>query len=122
MKDDHQNKYSVGKSCGFNTLTDRKNYGRSYSSLLKGDLVAKTQNGIYSATNYTNGSFGSNFVSASIQTSFRTGTYQNGYDSTQQYGSNDPNMHNGMNQQAYAYPATAAAPMIGYPMPTGYSQ
>lgn len=51
-----------------------------------------------------------------------TGTYQNGYDSTQQYGSNVPNMHNGMNQQAYAYPATAAAPMIGYPMPTGYSQ
>lgn len=26
-----------------------------------------------------------------------------------------------VNQQAYAYPATAAAPMIGYPMPTGYS-
>ena len=78
------------------------------------------------ATNYTSGSFGSDFVPAGIQTSFRTGnptgTYQNGYDSTQQYGSNVPNMHNGMNQQAYAYPATAAAPMIGYPMPTGYSQ
>jgi len=31
-------------------------------------------------------------------------------------------MHNGMNQQAYAYLATAALPMIGYPMPTGFSQ
>ena len=100
--------------------------GKESASLLKRDFGAKTQNGVYSAANYTNGSFGSNFVSAGIQTSFRTGnptgTYQNGYDSTQQYGSNVPNMHNGMNQQAYAYPATAAAPMIGYPMPTGYSQ
>ena len=89
-------------------------------------MGAKTQNGVYSAANYTNGSSGSNSVSAGIQSSFRTGnptgTYQNGYDSTQQYGSNVPNMHNGMNQQAYAYPATTGAPMIGYPMPTGYSQ
>nr|KAF6415469.1 DEAD-box helicase 5 [Molossus molossus] len=125
-KDDRRDRYSAGKRGGFNTFRDRENYDRGYSSLLKRDFGAKTQNGVYSATNYTNGSFGSNFVSAGIQTSFRTGnptgTYQNGYDSTQQYGSNVPNMHNGMNQQAYAYPATAAAPMIGYPMPTGYSQ
>ncbi|XP_018882288.1 probable ATP-dependent RNA helicase DDX5 isoform X2 [Gorilla gorilla gorilla] len=126
MKDDRRDRYSAGKRGGFNTFRDRENYDRGYSSLLKRDFGAKTQNGVYSAANYTNGSFGSNFVSAGIQTSFRTGnptgTYQNGYDSTQQYGSNVPNMHNGMNQQAYAYPATAAAPMIGYPMPTGYSQ
>lgn len=126
MKDDRRDRYSAGKRGGFNTFRDRENYDRGYSSLLKRDFGAKTQNGVYSAANYTNGSFGSNFVSAGIQTSFRTGnptgTYQNGYDSTQQYGTNVPNMHNGMNQQAYAYPATAAAPMIGYPMPTGYSQ
>ncbi|CAH6776320.1 probable ATP-dependent RNA helicase DDX5 [Meriones unguiculatus] len=127
MKDDRRDRYSAGKRGGFNTFRDRENYDRGYSSLLKRDFGAKTQNGVYSAANYTNGSFGSNFVSAGIQTSFRTGnptgTYQNGYDSTQQYGSNVANMHNGMNQQAYAYPATAAAaPMIGYPMPTGYSQ
>ncbi|XP_054564891.1 probable ATP-dependent RNA helicase DDX5 isoform X1 [Eptesicus fuscus] len=126
MKDDRRDRYSAGKRGGFNTFRDRENYDRGYSSLLKRDFGAKTQNGVYSAANYTNGSFGSNFVSAGLQTSFRTGnptgTYQNGYDSTQQYGSNVPNMHNGMNQQAYAYPATAAAPMIGYPMPTGYSQ
>ncbi|XP_023611403.1 probable ATP-dependent RNA helicase DDX5 isoform X2 [Myotis lucifugus] len=126
MKDDRRDRYSAGKRGGFNTFRDRENYDRGYSSLLKRDFGAKTQNGVYSATNYTNGSFGSNFVSAGIQTSFRTGnptgTYQTGYDSTQQYGSNVPNMHNGMNQQAYAHPATAAAPMIGYPMPTGYSQ
>lgn len=127
MKDDRRDRYSAGKRGGFNNFRDRENYDRGYSSLLKRDFGAKTQNGVYSAAaNYTNGSFGSNFVSAGIQTSFRTGnptgTYQNGYDSTQQYGSNVANMHNGMNQQAYAYPATAAAPMIGYPMPTGYSQ
>ncbi|XP_062071389.1 probable ATP-dependent RNA helicase DDX5 isoform X1 [Lepus europaeus] len=126
MKDDRRDRYSAGKRGGFNTFRDRENYDRGYSSLLKRDFGAKTQNGVYSAASYTNGSFGSNFVSAGLQTSFRTGnptgTYQNGYDSTQQYGSNVPNMHNGMNQQAYAYPATAAAPMIGYPMPTGYSQ
>ncbi|KAM6175788.1 putative ATP-dependent RNA helicase DDX5 isoform 2-T2 [Erethizon dorsatum] len=126
LKDDRRDRYSAGKRGGFNTFRDRENYDRGYSSLLKRDFGAKTQNGVYSAANYTNGSFGSNFVSAGIQTSFRTGnptgTYQNGYDSTQQYGSNVANMHNGMNQQAYAYPATAAAPMIGYPMPTGYSQ
>ena len=100
--------------------------GKESASLLKRDFGAKTQNGVYSAANYTNGSFGSNFVSAGIQTSFRTGnptgTYQNGYDSTQQYGSNVPNMHNGMNQQAYAYPATAAVSTICYPMPTENSQ
>ncbi|XP_045442264.1 probable ATP-dependent RNA helicase DDX5 isoform X3 [Pipistrellus kuhlii] len=126
MKDDRRDRYSAGKRGGFTTFRDRENYDRGYSSLLKRDFGAKTQNGVYSAASYTNGSFGSNFVSAGLQTSFRTGnptgTYQNGYDSTQQYGSNVPNMHNGMNQQAYAYPATAAAPMIGYPMPTGYSQ
>ncbi|CAD7678058.1 unnamed protein product [Nyctereutes procyonoides] len=126
MKDDRGDRYFAGKGGGFNTFRDRENYDRGYSSLLKRDFGAKTQNGVYSAANYTNGSFGSNFVSAGIQTSFRTGnptgTYQNGYDSTQQYGSNVPNMHNGMNQQACAYPATAAVPLIGYPMPTGYSQ
>jgi hypothetical protein len=56
------------------------------------DLGAKTQNGVYSPANYINGSFGSNFVSASVQASFRTGNptgiYQNGYDSAQQYRSN----------------------------------
>jgi hypothetical protein len=36
------------------------------------DLGAKTQNGVYSPANYINGSFGSNFVSASVQASFRT--------------------------------------------------
>jgi len=44
---------------------------------------------VFTVLNYTNGSFGSNFVSAGIQTSFRTGNptgnYQNGYDSTQQW-------------------------------------
>jgi len=59
-----------------------------------------------------------------MQAGFRAGNpagaYQNGYD--QQYGSNIANMHNGMNQQQYAYPATGAAPMIGYPMPASYSQ
>ncbi|VCX36852.1 unnamed protein product [Gulo gulo] len=103
MKDDRWDRYSVGKRGGFNTFRDRGNYDRGYSSLLKRDLGAKTQNGVYSAANYTSGSFGSNFVSAGIQTSFRTGnptgTYQNGYESTQQYGSNIPNMHNGMNSR-----------------------
>nr|KAF6295457.1 DEAD-box helicase 5 [Myotis myotis] len=87
MKDDRRDRYSSGKMGGSNTFRDRENYDRGYSSLLKRDFGAKTQNGVYSATNYTNGNFGSNFVSAGIQTSFRTGnptgTYQNGYDSTQ---------------------------------------
>ncbi|KAB0389509.1 hypothetical protein E2I00_019397, partial [Balaenoptera physalus] len=61
-------------------------------------------------------------LESSFRTGNPTGTYQNGYDNTQQYGSNVPNMHNGMNQQAYAYPATTGVTMIGYPMPTGYSQ
>lgn len=86
-------------------------------------MGAKTQN-VYSAANHTNGSFGSNFVSAHIQTSFRngnpTGTHKNGYDSTQQHGSNIENMHNGMNWQASAYPATAAAaPMTAIPCQQG---
>ena len=63
---------------------------------------------------------------ASIQTSFRTsnptGTYHNGYDTIQQYGSNVPYMHHGVKQQVFAYPATAAEPIFGYPVQTGYSQ
>ena len=78
------------------------------------------------ATNYTSGSFGSDFVPAGIQTSFRTsnptGTYQNGYDTIQQYGSNIPYMHHGVNQQVFSYLATAAEPIFGYPVQTGYSQ
>lgn len=57
-------------------------------------------------------------VQTSLRISKPTDTYQNGYDSTQQYGSNIPNRHNGMNQQTYAYPATMAASMIGYAIPT----
>jgi ATP-dependent RNA helicase DDX5/DBP2 len=71
------------------------------TSLLKRHVGDKTQNGVYSAAN---GSFGNNFVSDGIQTILGTvnptGSYQDSYDSTQQYGSNVASIHNGMNQQA----------------------
>ena len=35
MKDDHMDRYSVGKRGGFNTFRDRQNYDRGYSSLVK---------------------------------------------------------------------------------------
>lgn len=89
----------------------------------KRDFGAKTQNGGYGAQSFGNGTaFGNNFGAAGMQGGFRAGTpaYQNGYD--QQYGNNMANMHGAMNQQQYAYPATGATPMIGYPMPANYTQ
>ena len=46
MKDDRRDRYSAGKRGGFNTFRDRENYDRGYSSLLKRDFGAKTQNGV----------------------------------------------------------------------------
>uniref|UniRef100_A0A8V5H4V9 Probable ATP-dependent RNA helicase DDX5 n=1 Tax=Melopsittacus undulatus TaxID=13146 RepID=A0A8V5H4V9_MELUD len=122
---DRRDRYSAGKRGGFSSFRERENFERTYGALGKRDFGAKTQNGAYSAQSFSNGTpFGNGFAAAGMQASFRAGNpagaYQNGYD--QQYGSNIANMHNGMNQQQYAYPATGAAPMIGYPMPTSYSQ
>ncbi|KAF3821681.1 hypothetical protein GH733_009723 [Mirounga leonina] len=72
LKDDHWDRYSLGKRAGFNTFRDRENYDRGYSSLLKRDLGGETQNGICCAAIYTSQSFGSNFVSAGLETTFRT--------------------------------------------------
>lgn len=44
MRDDIQDRYSVGSRSGFNTFKRRKNYDRGYSILLKRDLGAKPQN------------------------------------------------------------------------------
>uniref|UniRef100_A0A8D0EU43 Probable ATP-dependent RNA helicase DDX5 n=1 Tax=Strix occidentalis caurina TaxID=311401 RepID=A0A8D0EU43_STROC len=122
---DRRDRYSAGKRGGFSSFRERENFERNYGALGKRDFGAKTQNGAYSAQSFSNGTpFGNGFAAAGMQAGFRAGNpagaYQNGYD--QQYGSNIANMHNGMNQQQYAYPATGAAPMIGYPMPTSYSQ
>ncbi|KGL87778.1 putative ATP-dependent RNA helicase DDX5, partial [Charadrius vociferus] len=123
---DRRDRYSAGKRGGFSSFRERENFERTYGALGKRDFGAKTQNGAYSAQSFSNGTpFGNGFAAAGMQAGFRAGNpaagaYQNGYD--QQYGSNIANMHNGMNQQQYAYPATGAAPMIGYPMPTSYSQ
>ncbi|KAJ7398860.1 putative ATP-dependent RNA helicase DDX5 [Pitangus sulphuratus] len=123
---DRRDRYSAGKRGGFSSFRERENFERTYGALGKRDFGAKTQNGAYSAQSFSNGTpFGNGFAAAGMQAGFRAGgnpagAYQNGYE--QQYGSNIANMHNGMNQQQYAYPATGAAPMIGYPMPTSYSQ
>lgn len=124
---DRRDRYSAGKRGGFNSFSrERENFERTYGAVGKRDFGAKAQNGAYSAQSFSNGTpFGNGFAAAGMQASFRAGNptagaYQNGYD--QQYGSNMANMHNGMNQQQYAYPATGTAPMIGYPMPASYSQ
>ncbi|XP_025902521.1 probable ATP-dependent RNA helicase DDX5 isoform X2 [Nothoprocta perdicaria] len=131
---DRRDRYSAGKRGGFSSFRERENFERTYGALGKTrDFGAKAQNGAFSTQSYSNGTpFGNGFAAAGMQAGFRAGTpaaaaaaaagaYQNGYE--QQYGSNIANMHNGMNQQQYAYPATGtAAPMIGYPMPTSYSQ
>lgn len=78
------------------SLYTEKNYNRGYLSLLK-RFGAKTQNGVYSTTNYLSISAWEIILCLSIQTGFRTGnsidTYQNGYNSTQEYGIGVPNMH-----------------------------
>uniref|UniRef100_A0A8C0CDH8 Uncharacterized protein n=1 Tax=Balaenoptera musculus TaxID=9771 RepID=A0A8C0CDH8_BALMU len=56
---------------GLNTFRYRENYNRGYFHLLKRDLGARPQNGVYGITNYI--STESHFVSVGIQTSFRTG-------------------------------------------------
>lgn len=122
---DRRDRYSAGKRGGFSSFRERENFERTYGALGKRDFGAKAQNGAYSTQSFSNGTpFGNGFAAAGMQAGFRAGNpagaYQNGYD--QQYGSNIANMHNGMNQQQYAYPATGAAPMIGYPMPASYSQ
>uniref|UniRef100_A0A8B9BWX5 Probable ATP-dependent RNA helicase DDX5 n=2 Tax=Anser TaxID=8842 RepID=A0A8B9BWX5_9AVES len=122
---DRRDRYSAGKRGGFSSFRERENFERTYGALGKRDFGAKAQNGAYTAQSFSNGTpFGNGFAAAGMQAGFRAGNpagaYQNGYD--QQYGSNIANMHNGMNQQQYAYPATGAAPMIGYPMPASYSQ
>uniref|UniRef100_A0A8D0GJT1 Probable ATP-dependent RNA helicase DDX5 n=1 Tax=Sphenodon punctatus TaxID=8508 RepID=A0A8D0GJT1_SPHPU len=124
---DRRDRYSAGKRGGFG-FRERENFERNYGAVGKRDFGAKAQNGGYGAQSFGNGTpFGNSFAAAGMQAGFRAGApaaaaaaYQNGYD--QQYGSNMANMHNGMNQQQYAYPTTGAAPMIGYPMPASYSQ
>ncbi|XP_043353379.1 probable ATP-dependent RNA helicase DDX5 isoform X1 [Dermochelys coriacea] len=123
---DRRDRYSAGKRGGFGSFRERENFERTYGAVGKRDFGAKAQNGGYSAQTYSNGTpFGNGFAAAGMQAGFRAagnpaGAYQNGYD--QQYATNIATMHNGMNQQQYAYPATGAAPMIGYPMPAGYTQ
>lgn len=126
MKDDHCDRYSEGKRVDLIPLETGKIMTEDTLVCLR-EIWGLILNGVYSAANYTNGSFGSDFVCAGIQTSFRTdnptGIYQNIYNSTQQSGSNVANIHNGVHQQAYADPATTAAvPMTCYPRPTRYSQ
>lgn len=68
-----RDRYSAGKRGGFNTFRDRENYTAVTLVCLREILGQKLRMVFAGAANYTTGSFGSNFVSAGIQTSFRTG-------------------------------------------------
>lgn len=47
MQAECHNRYSVGKTDGLNPFRDQENYKRGYTSLLKRDLGAETQNVVY---------------------------------------------------------------------------
>ncbi|XP_044152720.1 probable ATP-dependent RNA helicase DDX5 [Bufo gargarizans] len=121
---DRRDRFSSGKR-GWG---DRENYNRGFGA--KRDFGNK-QNGFGAQSynnSYTNG-YGAAMqgaVQGAYQRPGQNGAYQNSYDATQQYAAA---MQNGMAQQAYTYPAAAAATvtpaapsMLGYTMPGAYPQ
>lgn len=123
MKRDHHDRYSEGKRVDLIPLETGKIMAEATLVCLR-EIWGLILNGVYSAANYTNGSFGSDFVFSGIQTSFRTDnstvfTRTVTIALSNMEGSKDADMHKVMHQQAYADPATPASmPMISYPKPT----
>ncbi|XP_075034098.1 putative ATP-dependent RNA helicase DDX5 isoform X2 [Mixophyes fleayi] len=117
---DRRDRFSSGKRGGW----DRENYNRGFGA--KRDFGNKSMNG-FGAQSYNNGnSFNNGYGAPAVQGGFRggaqNGTYQNSFDASQQYATT---MQNGMNTQAYTYPAAAvaaASTMMGYTMPGTYPQ